>query len=455
MHLSQEEKIACKDALSWAVPTLLGGQKRNVLIFVAQYFGDDARHKFERAMGVNDPIRIEAEQLLCDVLHSNPNVARRQWQRESRLKRHTNWGKTLVGHLAGNPNSYENLNLKMHLDKDLVAGLMGLAVLWAEELRVCKQDDRYALRVNALEHASRIFGGLPDLRKLDRFAINRLRNCHAGAKLSMTLSLLHGSIRAPWSETDSKYFLELLDEELDSIGQAEQKNLAAAPFFDKSASMNVNTALEVLATLAIAKVFNDEGWTVAPSDMWSPRRALSLTKDGYTAVIRKGFPNDIRDSTVPYLKAVGHTARGKQPDIVICLSHSNSTKKSYFIGDAKRNIEYSENYAYCRNAFFAILADLVAYSHVLKINLATDHGFLPDGWNGKAAKGLLFFTAMRPRDFQSTGEIISGFDFTAYGKIFQPKDSQILTPDAQQFFIATIRSIISSGKNEIHEDVLK
>jgi hypothetical protein len=453
MPLSEEEIITCKEALGWAVPTLLGGRKQNVLTFVAQYFGDTAREKLKQGMRVNDPIRIEAEELLCRALHTDPQIVHPQWQRETRLKRRTHWGKTLVRHLSGDPGRYENRNLTLHPDTALLSGLTGLAVLWCDQLRILNKQERFTARIEALGQASRVSGQFPDLNKFDRPAIDRIRHCPDGKNLAYALTRLNESIRAPWRDTDTDHFLELLDEELGGTGQREQGAAVAAPFFADTTCINVNTVLEVLATLAIAKVLNDEGWEVQASDRWTPRDALSLTKEGYTATIRKGFTNGVEDRTVPYLKAVGYSARGKQPDIVLSFTSTNSSEISYFLGDAKRNIANDENYAYCRGAFFAILTDMIAYSHVLKINLATDAGFLPDGWAGKAPKGMLFFGAMRPRESQTNGELISGFSFCEYKSLFRCANHEKSKSVRSQHFVETIRKIVEAGKAELHADV--
>jgi hypothetical protein len=256
------------------------------------------------------------------------------------------------------------------------------------------------------------------------------------------LSRLHAGLRAPWTENDYKHFRSLLDKEIN-----DPDSLVEPLFVGATRKSNPNTVLEILSTLALGKALFDLEWSIKPADYWSHRNLIQLERNGVTATIRKGFSKDVADGTVPYLKAVGHAARGKQPDIVLSFSSRNGSNTIFFIGDAKRNISDGEDFSYCRTAFFAMLADMTAFSQFLGINLATENGFLPDGWNNKPPKGLLFFSKMRTSR-AAGNEIISGFSFEEYADVFNPREGDQRDCQTKRFR-NTVESIVNSALAEL------
>ena len=443
MLVTDDERQTSRTALGWAVPTLLGGRRQNVLIFVAQYFGDATRNKLQEEMLLNDPIRIEAERLLCLVLHTEPHVIHPRWQRETRLRRRTHWGKTLTRHLSGDTGQYDNRNLIHKPDAALLSGLAGVAVLWRDQLKVLNKDNRFNKRINELEHASRLPGKVPNIINFDRQAIDRLRRCSVGKDLAFALTRLQETICSPWTNADTEMFNASLDEDLKGGASA-----IANALLSDSKAINLNTLLEVIGTLAIAKVLYDFGWKPCVIDLWSSRAGLTFSQGDLIVTIQKGMPKSTVDKTAPYLKSVGYSARGKQPDIVLHFSSTKSDKSSYFIGDAKRNITNKEGYSYCRTAFFAILTDLIAYSHELNISLVGKEGFLSDGWH-QAPKGLLFFSQMKDLSADAPVGPIIGFSSSDYFNVFSQNNNGSINSGNDNRFPNTLLDIIDAAKKEI------
>jgi hypothetical protein len=206
---------------------------------------------------------------------------------------------------------------------------------------------------------------------------------------------------------------------------------------------NADAMLEMIATLALANAFCRSGWAAVRHGLaagWMLKDGLTLKKDGVTLHIRKGFPGNIKetDRTRVLLKSVGHTASGKQPDIVLCFECDRSNLEPiYLIGDAKRNDD-SDGKPYRRAAFFAILGDFIAYGHKLWLTISKKE---KDSFESSIKpRGLLFFKQMdrqqKSNTEANTPPIITAFGFDEYAGLFY-EDVQ---PDENRL-MQTVRSI--------------
>ena len=409
-ELDSEEEKVIPHAVGWLATNFFQGSRQNLLVWVGAFLGFEAQKVLRKQLYLDNNDRIQAEQQLIAFLKTDPKRPKGKFRQETRLGRHTDWGKTAFVQQTIGPNIYVNRKIELEPDFFLLSSLFNLARRWLRELETFAEY-KNSQRLENLEQACREICFQPLNVYYDANIAERLKLCRNGKTLVQLIEQSRSVLAKKYdSETDGKRLIELFNKfHLDTVS-----------FQDNSETTNGDLLLEMIATVSLAKAFCQLGWkpNIQYSvDIWSFSESINLVKNEVTLKIQKGFPKSSNgsniDRTIPILHTIiGHNANGKQPDIVMQFTYNG--KSVYLIGDAKRN-QTGDGSGYRRTAFFSMLNDFVAFGHRLGLSIGTEKtGFF------KATiqpSGLLFFKQYSADSVDQTSkiEVITAFGFNEYG----------------------------------------
>ncbi|MBD1399999.1 hypothetical protein [Pelovirga terrestris] len=446
-NLDQTEEKIILLSIKWLAVKFFEGHRQLLLAWVADYLNDNAVDILRQQMLLDHPDRIKAEELIQKFLDRDLTRPLTRRTTESRMHRNTDWGRTQISKLVGPAQCYVNRRVEHVPDIPLLSGLFGIALLWCQQLAgLSHKHERYIARSKAMDHACSTIRFSPLAITYDANMSSLLRRCDGGKELADLLDKVQTILWQQFDpEKDGKLLVQLFEKE--SAASSDQPNSERC-YIDRT---NADNMLEMIATLALAKAFVDQGWRPEKNIFkvgLKLSEGLTLKKNGLTLHIRKGFPEEVKatDRSIELLKAVEYNnASGKQPDIVLCFRCDlQKLDPIYLIADAKRN-QKNDGAQYRRMALFSILTDLVAFGHKIGFTVSDKQKGCFDAKVKPC--GLLFFKQMKTQQDFDNESVVTAFGFDEYVSLFHEEQNQESTR-----LIQTVEAIEKSVAEKFRQE---
>lgn len=394
-----------------------GFSRRRVVMDVLVWLKDaenDAQFDSEKILSllnVNDPNRIEAEELLCHILAQSIDKPRavRKWQ--GRIGRHTDWGATTVGQLSGRRGQYRNIEHSPTPDLETISALATRAVEWEAELDLVGGligVDKFQNRRKALSDSLEKLGSRVQYHPapLTDSVLHKLDHIEGGTHLKSLIFQCDRYKDQPLDDDDAQILFDVCN---------------------KECADNTYYVFEIVSALAVVRCLSNLGWTVDRKEAASAfsvssekkknikvKYGFHLEKNGWKVSISKEAPELSDDTTRPSKVAMFgknyDTNRSRiQPDIMMRF-HGPDGNNFWIVGDAKYSSNEDGNYA--RTGFDAVMKYIVAYAP--KIGLQVDQHSLNQNTIGqeKMPAALLFSSQnlQGGRNGGDTLRLVEGFD---------------------------------------------